>query len=175
MATAVQIRSADTGGGDAVAAAVAFLLRSTQARPQTEAELRDKLRDRQVPTAVAECALDRARQLGAVDDAAFARAWVADRGVKRGYANARLRDELRRRRVADALIETSLAAIEERDEYETAAQLASKRAASMPSTLEPPAVARRLQGYLVRRGYSPAIAQRVAIDLSGLDRYRSWD
>jgi regulatory protein len=171
----VEVRPADSDGGDAVSAAVAFLLRSTQVRPQTEAELRDKLGNRQVPADVAERALDRARSLGAADDAAFARAWVADRGVKRGYANARLRDELRRRRVPDALIETSLAAVGERDEHATATQLASKRAASMPSRLEPPAVARRLQGYLVRRGYGPALAQRVAIDVSGLDRYRSWD
>ncbi|MDQ3703005.1 MAG: recombination regulator RecX [Chloroflexota bacterium] len=163
------------GDGDPVTAAVAFLLRSTQSRPQTEAELRDKLRKREVPTDVAERALDRARQLGAADDAAFARAWVADRGVKRAYGTARLRAELHRRLVPDELIETALAALQERNEQVTATQLASKRAAGMPASLEPPAVARRLQGYLVRRGYAPALAQRVAIDVSGLDRYRSWD
>jgi regulatory protein len=160
------------GDGDPVTAAVAFLLRSTQSRPQTEAELRDKLRKREVPADIAECALDRARQLGATDDAAFARAWVADRGVKRGYATARLRVELRRRLVPDGLIEAALATL---SEQVTATQLASKRAAGMPASLEPPAVARRLQGYLLRRGYAPALAQRVAIDVSGLDRYRSWD
>ena len=163
------------GDGDPGTAAVAFLLRSTQSRPQTEAELRDKLRKREVPADIAECALDRARQLGATDDAAFARAWVADRGVKRGYATARLRVELRRRLVPDGLIEAALATLGERSEQVTATQLASKRAAGMPASLEPPAVARRLQGYLLRRGYAPALAQRVAIDVSGLDRYRSWD
>jgi regulatory protein len=160
---------------DAVAGAVAFLLRSTQFRPQTEAELRDKLGIRQVSPDVAERALDRARQLGAVDDAAFARAWVADRGVKRGYGIPRLRDELRRRLVPEQLIDAALAILVDRDEQDIATQLASRRAAGLPTSLEPPAVARRLQGYLVRRGYGPALAQRVAIDVSGLDRYRSWD
>ncbi|MBA2729400.1 MAG: regulatory protein RecX [Euzebyaceae bacterium] len=163
------------GDGDPVTAAVAFVLRSTQSRPQTEAELRDKLRNRQVPADIAERALDRARQLGATDDAAFARAWVADRGVKRGYGTARLRDELRRRRVPDEPIEAALEVLQERNEQAIATQLAGKRAAGMPASLEPPAVARRLQGYLVRRGYGPALAQRVAIDVSGLNRYRSWD
>jgi hypothetical protein len=43
----------------------------------------------------------------------------------------------------------------------------------MLATLAPEAVARRLLGFLARRGYSEAVARRVAIDVSGLDR--QWD
>ncbi|MPZ88806.1 MAG: regulatory protein RecX, partial [Nitriliruptorales bacterium] len=72
------------GEVDAVGNAVTLILRSTQHRPQTEAELRAKLAAREVPNGIAEAALDRARAAGAVDDAAFAAAWVEDRGRRRG-------------------------------------------------------------------------------------------
>jgi len=159
--------------GDAVGAAVAFVLRSTQQRPQTEAEVRAKLAARDVEGDVAQAALARARALGAVDDAAFARAWVDDRGAGRGFGTARLRQELRRRLVPEPLIADALLAIEDRDDLAVAIDLARDRLPSLPATLQPEAVARRLQDYLVRRGHHPGLAQRVAIEVSGLDR--AWD
>ena len=158
---------------EATAAAVAFVLRSTRARPQTAAELRAKLSDRRYDTAVIGAAIARAAELGAIDDAAFARAWVADRGLVRGYSASRLRQELRRRRVPQPLIDDALAQLEDRDDLAVATDLARTRAQRMPATLEPDAVARRLMGFLARRGYSETLARRVAIDVSGLDRH--WD
>jgi regulatory protein len=156
-----------------VSDALAFILRSTRQRPQTEAELRAKLAGRGVGRDQADAALDRARQVGAVDDAAFARAWVADRGAGRGFGTARLRDELRRRLVPEPLIADALAALETRDDLAVATDLARDRSRRLPAALQPEAVARRLQAFLERRGYAPALAQRVAIDVSGLDR--AWD
>jgi regulatory protein len=160
-------------GREATAAAVAFVLRSTRARPQTAAELRAKLSDRAYDTAVVDAAIARATELGAIDDAAFARAWVADRGMVRGYSAARLREELRRRKVPQPLIDDALAQLDDRDDVGVATDLARTRAQRMPATLAPEAVARRLLGFLARRGYSEAVARRVAIDVSGLDR--QWD
>lgn len=158
---------------DEAGKALAFLLRSTGVRPQTEAELRAKLRTREVPDEVADEALDRARKLRAVDDAAFARAWVEDRGRVRGYGVARLKQELRRRQVPDELIEQALAALEDRDEAAAALELARHRAQRMPATLPPETVARRVIGFLVRRGYGPGVAQRAAREATALDR--EWD
>lgn len=157
----------------ATAAAVAFVLRSTKARPQTVAELRAKLADRQYDPAVVDAAIARAAELGAIDDAAFARAWVADRGLVRGYTTARLRQELRRRQVPQPVIDDALAQLDDRDDLAVATSLARTRAQRMPATLAPEAVARRLLGFLARRGYSEALARRVALDVSGLDR--QWD
>lgn len=154
-------------------AAVGFILRSTKARPQTAAELRRKLEAREHPADVIDDAIAKATALGAIDDAAFARAWVADRGVVRGYSASRLRRELRRRRVPGPLIDDALAQLDERDELAVATDLARHRAQRMPATLEPEAVARRLLGFLARRGYPEGLARRVAIDVSGLDRH--WD
>lgn len=168
--------SADTTPAPAVRAvqdAVAYILRSTQARPQTEAEVRNRLRSRQVPAEVAAAAVDRARRLGAIDDAAFAAAWVADRGAKRGYGTARLRTELHRRLVPAEVIDAALEALSERDEEATALCLARERAQRLPASLPPERAARRVVGFLVRRGYGPSLAQRVAVRATGLDH--DWD
>lgn len=157
----------------AVTVAVGFILRSTQHRPQTVAEVRAKLSARGVTEQVAEVALERACEVGAVDDAAFAAAWVEDRGRRRGYGLPRLRDELRRRLVPEPLIADALARLEDRDEAAVATELARSRAGQFPASLPPETVARRLAGFLARRGYGPGLAQRVAVEVSGLDR--EWD
>jgi regulatory protein len=159
----------------AVAKAVAFGFRSTQNRPQTVAEITTKLTGRFDDGGIVEAAVEQLTAAGALDDAAFARMWVEDRGRRRGYGVARLRQELQRRKVPEDIVEVALADLEDRDELATALELARKRAATLPNKLEPDAVARRLQAYLVRRGYGQGLANKVAIDVSGLERYRNWD
>jgi len=158
---------------DAVGKALQFVLRSTANRPQTEAEVAAKLRGRDFDDAVVAATLERARRMGAVDDAAFAAAWVEDRGRRRGYGLARLRQELRRRQVPDAVADAALTGLEERDELAVATELARHRAQQLPSSLQPDAVARRLVSFLARRGYPEGLARRAAITASGLDR--QWD
>jgi regulatory protein len=151
---------------DAVDETLAFILRSTTARPQTEAEILGRLRSREVPDDVADAAIQRARDIGALDDAAFARAWVSDRGLNRGYGAARLHEELRRRLVPDELIELALAGLESRDELAAATELALERVRRLPRSLSREAIARRLHRYLTRRGYPQALAERVALTVS---------
>ena len=158
-----------------VAKAVAFGLRSTSNRPQTVAEITAKLHSRFDDGGVVEAAVGQLCDLGALDDAAFARMWVEDRGRRRGYGMVRLRQELTRRQVPADVAEEALSALEDRNEGQIAADLARKWAATLPAKLEPDAVARRLQAYLIRRGYGAGLANRVAIDVSGLDRFRNWD
>lgn len=157
----------------AVGRALQFVLRSTANRPQTEAELADKLRSRDFDDEVVGAALQRARRIGAVDDGAFAAAWVEDRGRRRGYGLARLRQELRRRQVPDGVADAVLAGLEERDELAVATDLARRRAQQLPASLRPEVVARRLVAFLARRGYPEGLARRAAITASGLDR--QWD
>lgn len=153
--------------------AVAFVLRSTNVRPQTAAEVRAKLLGRGVPPEVAGEALAHAERLGAVDDAALARAWVEDRGLRRGYGRARLREELLRRAVPGPLVDDALCVLDERDDLATATDLARRRLAQLPEGLTPEVRARRLTAYVVRRGYPPGMAQRVALEVSGLRE--GWD
>lgn len=161
---------AGTATDDAVGKAFAFVLRSTANRPQSEAELATKLRGREFDEEVVDATLARARAVGAVDDAAFARAWVEDRGHRRGYGLRRLRQELARRGVPDDVAESALAGLEARDELAVATDLARRRAQQLPASLQPEAVARRLVGFLARRGYPEGLARRAALTASGLDR-----
>lgn len=173
---AVATAASKTGSataGKTVDKAFAFLLRSTANRPQTEAELAAKLRGRAYDDDAITATLDRARAVGAVDDAAFAAAWVEDRGHRRGYGARRLRQELRRRLISDDVAEAALASLEARDELAVATDLAKGRAQQLPATLQPEAVARRLVGFLARRGYPEGLARRAALTASGLDR--DWD
>lgn len=165
--------AAATGEADATRAAVAFILASTRQRPQTHAELAGKLRGRGIPPPVADAALATARSLGAVDDEAFARAWVHDRGHLRGYGAARLRLELRRRLVPHHVAEDALRVLDDRDEGAVATELARERLRGLDPSLAPDVVARRLTAYLGRRGHPPALCQRVALQVSGVDR--EWD
>ena len=166
-------RTGSVDRATAVAAATAFLLRSTKARPQTVAELRDKLAARDYDDAVIDAAIARGVELGALDDAAFARAWVGDRGLTRGYAAGRLRRELRDRSVPEPLIDDALAQLDDRDDLAVVTELARTRAQRMPARLPPETVARRLVGFVARRGYPEGLARRVAIEVTGLDR--QWD
>lgn len=167
------VRGPGSEHAEGLATATAFLARSTRARPQTERELRDKLSARGYAPDVVDGAIARGRATGTIDDAAFARAWVGDRGLHRGFSAARLRRELRRRGVADDLIDDALAPIDERDDLTVATELARTRAQRMPASLPPETVARRLVGYLARRGYGEALCRRVALDVTRLDE--DWD
>lgn len=166
-------RTGPADQGTAVAAATAFVLRSARARPQTVAELRDKLASRGFTDGVIDAAIARGIDAGALDDAAFARAWVGDRGLTRGYATGRLRRELRDRSVPEPLIDDALAQLDDRDDLAVVTELARARAQRMPARLPPETVARRLIGFLARRGYPEGLARRVAVEVSGLDR--AWD
>lgn len=152
---------------------LAFLLRSTQRRPVTVAEARDKLRGRDLDPEAVEAVIARARTLGVLDDRSFARAWVGDRGIGRGYGRARLRRELRRRRVDTDVADEALTLLDDVDEVEQATEIARAKAQGMPATIPPERVAHRLLGILVRRGFDADVAHRVARQVTALDR--DWD
>lgn len=154
-------------------AALAFLVRSCAQRPLTVAEAREKLRARGLDADLIEAAVDQAVAMRVLDDVGFAEAWVNDRGLNRGYGRQRLERELRGRAVPDELIDQALEILDDHDEVAQATELARTRAQRMPAGLEPPKVAQRLVGFLVRRGFSSHVAHDVARRVTALDR--AWD
>lgn len=159
---------------DRVKRALGYLLKATSARPVTEAEAKAKLASRAIDEDVAQAALKQAKQAGAIDDAAFARIWVEDRGRRRGFGGPRLRQELTRRKVPETLIDAALAELEEdRDDLAAATELARSRAQRMPPDLPPEAVARRVAAFVARRGYPASLAQRAALTATRADE--PWD
>jgi regulatory protein len=134
-------------------------LRQLSTRPRTRAELATALTKREISAEVIESVLARYDEVGMIDDAAFAREWVATRHRGRGLARRALADELRRRGVDK---ETAGAALDELDpetEEATAHALAERKV--RVSRGEPDAVFRRVVGMLARKGYPAGLAIRA--------------
>lgn len=134
-------------------------LRQLAVRPRTRAELATVLSRRGISTEAAEQVLDRYDDVGIIDDAAFARAWVSSRHQGRGLARRALANELRQRGV-DA--DTAGAALDDLDpdtEEQTARVLVERRLRS--SSGPPDVVFRRLVAMLARKGYPPGVAIRA--------------
>ena len=106
--------------------------------------------------------LDRYDEVGIIDDAAFARAWVTSRHHGRGLARRALADELRRRGVDAAVAGEALELLEEGEEAATARALVDRRLRTM--TGPPEVVFRRLAGMLARKGYPAGVAIRAVKD-----------
>ncbi len=101
-----QQRAAVADPSPVLEAAARFL----EARPRSVAETRRRLLDAGYPTSLVETALARLQDLGYLDDAAFARAWVESRDRAHPRGEAALRRELARKGVSDELIAAVLAA-----------------------------------------------------------------
>ena len=118
---------------------------------------------RGVPAEVGERALDRFGEVGLIDDAAFAQAWVDSRHHGRGLGRRALAAELRRRGVDDEIAAEALSAVSTDDEVVAAQRLVARRLPSM-STLPRDVAIRRLVGMLGRKGFGSSLAYRVVAD-----------
>jgi regulatory protein len=103
--------------------------------------------------------LDRYDEVGMIDDAAFARAWVASRHAGRGLARRALANELRQRGVDPEVTSDALGELDDPTEAATARALVDRRLRSVSGP--PDAVFRRLVGMLARKGYPPGVAIRA--------------
>ncbi|MFI2650438.1 regulatory protein RecX [Micromonospora fulviviridis] len=137
-------------------------LRQLAVRPRTRAELAGALAKRGISEEVADQVLDRYDEVGIVDDAAFARAWVSSRHTGRGLARRALANELRQRGVDGEVAGEALDEIDEETEAETARALVERKLRSARG--EPDAVFRRLVGMLARKGYPAGVAIRAVKD-----------
>lgn len=135
-------------------------LRLLTGAPRTRAQLAAALARRGVPEGAAEAVLDRFVQVGLIDDASYAAAWVTSRHAGRGLARRALGHELRQRGVAPDQVTAALAQIDYDAELATARDLVRRR---LPGQARLPRQAkeRRLVGMLGRKGYPPALALRV--------------
>ena len=95
-----------------------YIVRLITFRERSEQELRAKLALKGFVPQVGESALAHAKRSGLVDDALFARLWVASR-IKRPFGVRRLRWELRRKGIAPSLIEEALSVAAQGDVCES--------------------------------------------------------
>jgi regulatory protein len=131
-------------------------------RAQTEGEIRRKLARRGFSEAAAEGAVDRMRDLGYLDDAAYARAYVRGKHAGSGHGPQRLRADLLRRGVAPALIDAALEKEVAPDTLlETALDHGRRRWARLASESDPHKRRKKLSDFLARRGYGFDVIREV--------------
>lgn len=145
---------------DPYSAARTILLDKLSGQPRTRAELANLLAEREIPDEVADAVLDRFTDVGLIDDAAFANAWVESRHRGRGLGKRALAQELRRRGVDDQLARDALDELDPEQEEETARALVRKKLRSMRS-LDRQVAMRRLLGMLARKGYPGGLAMTI--------------
>lgn len=127
---------------------------------KTKHQLAQILVKREIPDRVALPLLDRFEEAQLINDAEFARAFVVSKLAMGGKSAMALRRELRQKGVADELIKEALSELDQDQEQLIANKLAAARYQRLLK-LEPDVRYRRLSGFLMRRGFSSAIATRA--------------
>src|SRR6516164_401204 len=161
-----------SGSGEGVAAAMArgtqdpeararqICLRLLTAAPRTRAELAQAMNRDGVPDEAAGAVLARYTDVGLIDDAAFARAWVESRHYSRGLSRRSLSAELRRQGIETEEIREAVDTLDPEQEVATARRWVEQK---MAATRGQPAEARvrRAAGTLARKGYPPGLVFRL--------------
>ncbi|MFY1695024.1 regulatory protein RecX [Solwaraspora sp. WMMA2101] len=137
-------------------------LRQLAVRPRTRAELAAALRRRGISDETAGAVLDRYDEVGMIDDAAFARAWVSSRHHGRGLARRNLAVELRQRGVDPQVARDALDGLDEQTERATAEELVARKLRAARGA--PDVLFRRLVAMLARKGYPAGVAVPVVRD-----------
>jgi len=152
-------------------------LRFLEVRPRSVGEVRRRLTGAGYRTELVESAIARLIELGILDDEAFARAWIESRDRARPRGEHALRRELR---LKDVSAETARTVLEERRERgadapgsgdadeDAARRLVARHAAALARVADPRARRQRIYALIVRHGFSPDIAGRLAAG-SGLE------
>ncbi|MDQ0774075.1 regulatory protein [Streptomyces aurantiacus] len=146
--------------GDPVERARAICLRLLTGTPRTRKQLADALRKREIPDEAADEVLSRFEEVGLINDAAFADAWVESRHRGRGLARQALARELRTKGVDSTLIDEAVAQLDSDQEEATARGLVARKLHATRG-LDRDKRIRRLAGMLARKGYSQGTALRV--------------
>jgi len=132
-------------------------------RARSEAEMRERLRQRGYAAEVIEATLERLSVAGLVDDAAFAEQWVASRGRQSPRGRRLLASELRGKGLTAEATEAALStSVGDTDLALAAAAKKVKALRALPVDV----ARRRLWGHLARRGFdAAAIASAVRATL----------
>ena len=156
-----ELHGGDAGDADSCREAALKLLERTR---RTRSDVERRLKDKGYPTAVIAEVVERLITVGLLDDAEYARAWLAGRWGRKPSGWRRLQQELRGTGVSDDDIERARALLAERgsapDEVESAAKLVAQ-ARRRYARLEPRAQRQRLYALLARHGYDSDTIRRA--------------
>lgn len=145
---------------DPAAYARGLVLNALSRSARTRGQLADLLTRKGVEPELAEEVLERYTEVGLVDDAAYAEAFTRSRHEHRGMGSRAIAFELRRRSVPDQLVQDAVSVLDSETEQATASRLAVQRQARL-NGLPREVQARRLAGFLARKGYGGEVVGRA--------------
>lgn len=128
-------------------------LHALSGKSHSVAEMRQKLRARELPEDAIESELEELSRVGLLDDDALARDLVERYGSRERLAHRAVEQKLRARKLPQGVIEHALAELESDAEGGLAEEAARDRLRKMGS-LAPGVAKRRLYSYLQRKGFS---------------------
>ncbi len=126
-------------------------------RPRSESETRERLLKLGFEMADIDAAIEKLRQAGYLDDAAFARLWAEDRKTFKPRSQKAIKMELKRKGIDSEIIK---AAVEGNDDIAVARQLATRKARTLPVS-DFQVFHRRLGAYLQRKGFEFAVINKL--------------
>lgn len=142
-----------------------YALRLLKIRPRSENEIRFRLSQKKYSQDVAETLIKSLKDLGYVDDFNFSVSWVRE-GINRPLGLRRLEFELRQKGIDKEIIESVLTqAKKEHPEREIASNLVKDKFKKIITKEIDHKIKRKIQGYLLRRGFSPEIIMDVLENL----------
>jgi regulatory protein len=149
---------------DVESVARAIALRKLTTRAYTRHELDQALQAKNVPASVREAVLNRLREVGLIDDAAFAMDWVTSRQRRRHLSRRALSRELEAKGVERDDIARALESVDPGAELMSARDVVERKRVAV-SGLARDVQYRRLAGALSRRGFDAAVIARVLTDV----------
>ena len=137
-----------------------YISRLLKIRFRSEKEVRDKSRQKGFSEPTVDEAVGYFKAIGLVDDRQFTRKWIASR-LNKPFGIHRIRFELKEKGITPDLIKEELEqAMSEYSEIDVVARLA-KHQALKHRDIPREKVKQRVYGYLLRRGFNPAIVMKA--------------
>lgn len=135
-------------------------LHALSRRGVSSSEMTKTLRSRDLPEEVVQSEVERLERVGLLDDVELAANLVRTKQDRKGLGKGAITNELRQRGVAQEAIEQAVADIDDDDEQARADEWAVKRAGQLRG-LDQATAERRLNAFLMRRGYRSEVVRRA--------------
>ncbi len=143
-------------------------LRYLEARPRSTDEVRRRLETAGYRSELVDGAIDRLTDLGMLDDAAFARAWLESRDRARPRGERALRRELALKGVDRAIVDEAIGDREGEQpgaDVAAARRLIARHARSLERMTDPRARRQRAYALLARSGFDSDTATDIVSEL----------
>lgn len=127
-------------------------------RPRSEAEVRQRLRQRGFDTEIVEKTITKLKEQNLIDDLAFAQFWKENRLSFKPKSKSLINKELKDKKVTAEIIEQ---VTEDIDDMDNAYKLGCRRM-HLLAHLDYPDFYRRLSNYLSYRGFNYEVIKRIA-------------